>query len=1156
MASQAHQALDDQHEETAYSPAVLAAVVALSIVFVVSLLVLSWRSLVPKLLSLLAARLLGRRIRVQGANAWRLSVRGVSLELDKWTLEAEKVRLDGVEKGRLRLRARVVVVKNNRGLPSEPDTTKAVQDDGSDPHFVSKLTDIVAKLSARITLLTVEGLVVELGEGQNISVGSLVFSAPERDGHVRLELDGLESNREGLMTATVDSGLAVTIGEDFIQLAATSGDDGVISAAARLIDGPDGLFRLRSAFISREDLAMNHLEAYFEDYALPSFSVRVAAASVRKHVTSGWQAQNAAAAVKDENLAAEISVHLRSMEAKDKQITVKDFYVEHLVADADRQGVTRLVSVGSLETAVSGEVVSSEILGVDVMLEDAALIVHAVSLLETCKMAGERLPPWPRRRSGQNGLGLAKPRKLQAHFQCVNAVVKAGVTDEVRLELSAENCVADVTDEMRVNVVLSDLSLTTDGEEDLVLARRLEALKVNYAKDKGFRLVARDALDLHWHPWLHLAVNESLTSLRASLAAIGSGSSKSKRSSETGVSVILPEAELSLHCGHRIVIVRLSGGLVVARAATASAEWYVNAPAVNVMLEGDGDESIMTLTDLLISYRADGAGSGREPLVANAGLTRQANACVGVRMGSCKAWLPFQEDLHSILMVDCVGYYKWLKAMHLTKANKRSKKFLPPDISLQVAELALAMADDHFEIKLGENYNLMRDEYDEAIKRKAVLDRKVNELRSSHTSFISGAKLDKLYDALESKNREIYVKRAKLVRSKADRIFGGRPLATFQIRDLSLLALADDTMQGRETVDKFVRDVSPGDDLRELNTCIFRWIRLHSSRMEARLRDFPSPMMASSGLAINGRVLAAEQLSEAQERYTQPLALRPGLRRRSRSGGGRRRPTAPEPFISVQRSLQPIKLFCDVVMESESLSTTTGPPLDPVLAQATIAWSYLLGRKKRDGSTPLPWWDKVRYFVHGHIMGVLRNVKATVLTTMDPYCRKERVEASCKEFIFHSANCQVFELSECKDVSVKIRTTSRYENCELLHFPSLTLLATLSWLASDGGPTAGHTTVRLCDGRRPPEDSFASFRSAGVEVSAGITCPSGGRVEMFSSTQHWVERLRGLLTTGATSPPIRKGVIFGNEMAQKKMPILRHVKKISIDIVLQSMEAK
>ena len=44
----------------------------------------------------------------------------------------------------------------------------------------------------------------------------------------------------------------------------------------------------------------------------------------------------------------------------------------------------------------------------------------------------------------------------------------------------------------------------------------------------------------------------------------------------------------------------------------------------------------------------------------------------------------------------------------------------------------LEMCDDPFEVKLGDNYELLKDEYNEGKKRRMVLDQKVHALKQGY----------------------------------------------------------------------------------------------------------------------------------------------------------------------------------------------------------------------------------------------------------------------------------------------------------------------------------------------------------------------------------------------------------------------------------------
>ncbi len=244
-----------------------------------------------------------------------------------------------------------------------------------------------------------------------------------------------------------------------------------------------------------------------------------------------------------------------------------------------------------------------------------------------------------------------------------------------------------------------------------------------------------------------------------------------------------------------------------------------------------------------------------------------------------------------------------------------------------------------------------------------------------------------------------------------------------------------------------------------LVTNIFRWVRFQAETITAVLRDFELPLLEVRDLRVWGPALLAEEEPMDQERYLQTLPS-------SFSDGPWR----------VWRSLKSIKLYSNLNLSSQNFSACLGPCLDPVLGQVTIAMTYLLGRRPKDPSPPLPWWDKVRYFTHGRLSIHLRSCTFRFLTTMDPYNIGERVELCC-----HRYNITLDQLEEigvdCYDLDLFIRTTSQYEDCKPLHVPRLNLRISLFWQTAFRTTPGDHFSVRLSERKsNGKSDSYADFR--------------------------------------------------------------------------------
>ncbi len=329
-----------------------------------------------------------------------------------------------------------------------------------------------------------------------------------------------------------------------------------------------------------------------------------------------------------------------------------------------------------------------------------------------------------------------------------------------------------------------------------------------------------------------------------------------------------------------------------------------------------------------------------------------------------------------------------------------------------------------------------------------------------------------------------------------------------------------------------------------LSTHIYRWTRLQAESAVLALRDFDLPLLEVHDFRVWGPMLVAEEEATEQERYSQtmPTAFADG------------------PW-KVLRSLKSLKVYSDLSFSCLSLSACLGPCLDPVLGQVTIALSYLLGRRSRDPSLPLPWWDKLRFFLHGRASAHLQSCTFCFLTTMDPYNTGERVELFCHRFDVSLNQTEEIGL-DCTDLDLRIRTTSEYEDCTPLHVPRLRLRLVLIWQTLGGSDPRQHFAVRLTNQRSSHKrtDSYAEFRSTGFEMNVGVktfegpdvSAPEDGgdeyvAVEMLSSTVKWVEELLRSSVLSSTSPPIRKGRLFGCDEGWKKKTLFRHLSRVRVE---------
>lgn len=164
---------------------------------------------------------------------------------------------------------------------------------------------------------------------------------------------------------------------------------------------------------------------------------------------------------------------------------------------------------------------------------------------------------------------------------------------------------------------------------------------------------------------------------------------------------------------------------------------------------------------------------------------------------------PYQYNFSNTFDM-AISVQKWLKTLHRSKSQASATQCLPPDLVFKVSQFSFVFLDDIFEIKLRDNYELMKDESKESAKRLQLLDKKVADLRKQHGELLPARKIEELYSSLEKKHIEIYIQRSR-------RLYANTPmrksLLTWTVSDLELVALADQSLHGPERVREQLRDI-------------------------------------------------------------------------------------------------------------------------------------------------------------------------------------------------------------------------------------------------------------------------------------------------------------------------------------------------------------
>ncbi|XP_043282717.1 protein KIAA0100 isoform X2 [Venturia canescens] len=505
---------------------------------------------------------------------------------------------------------------------------------------------------------------------------------------------------------------------------------------------------------------------------------------------------------------------------------------------------------------------------------------------------------------------------------------------------------------------------------------------------------------------------------------------------------------------------------------------------------------------------------------------------------SAKACFPYEHQFTDAIQNELFSIRKWLKEIHSSGSPK--DKPVPSDLVIKIKEWVFEVSDDPFEVRLRDNYELLEDEYKESLKRQAMLDGKVQELRRAHL-ILAQDKVEELYASLSKKNAEIYVQRWRQMQRAGPvrtRLFA------WTMQDLEIIALADPTIHGTERAVKALVEMDsetpwPEDGL-EFNTLWVRGISVKCAEWKLQLRDFPQPLLLVEGLSIWGRLAGAEALAHSRARRT--VRIEVGY---------------PWDDIVVERGMTSLKYYHDLNWDIDKFRYAFGPCWEPVIAQCNLSFEKIL-HPSRDPSPPLPFWDKMRLALHGRLTLCVKQLTVLFHASLDPYNTTEEMEVTWSSL---ELDWTLGKIIIKGDLDVYVRTASKYDDCRLLHLPNVKLSIKLAWVCL--GDHRDHHSAIPCAPDRLPEyssnqehDSFRAFRSQNLNVSLSLeTKPietgspnitsSAPTAVLYGSTLRWFENLKFILS-GATRPT-RKGPLFKNVRPRKKQ-LSRHYRKVRLTL--------
>lgn len=316
----------------------------------------------------------------------------------------------------------------------------------------------------------------------------------------------------------------------------------------------------------------------------------------------------------------------------------------------------------------------------------------------------------------------------------------------------------------------------------------------------------KEEISVEWTPPDHMILYQHVTEAQACWWMLCGEGGQIKAAERRGyvsgpsrglcVRVELGCSRLTAHVGEQNYVLLHTDALLLSKHAGSM---HIRSPSMILNFDGN---NIVTLKDLDVETHEELTEMHlhRDTFPF---LTTSHNRVWVLMCPSLAFEFPYQYNFSNTFDM-AISVQKWLKTLHRSPSHSSVVQRLPPDLLIKIKQFSFVFLDDIFEIKLRDNYELMKDESKESAKRLQLLDKKVGDLRKQHGELLPARKIEELYTSLEKKHIEIYIQRSR-------RLYANTPmrksLLTWTVSDVELVALADQSLHGPERMREQLRDI-------------------------------------------------------------------------------------------------------------------------------------------------------------------------------------------------------------------------------------------------------------------------------------------------------------------------------------------------------------
>ncbi|XP_031736364.1 protein SABRE isoform X2 [Cucumis sativus] len=267
-----------------------------------------------------------------------------------------------------------------------------------------------------------------------------------------------------------------------------------------------------------------------------------------------------------------------------------------------------------------------------------------------------------------------------------------------------------------------------------------------------------------------------------------------------------------------------------------------------------------------------------------------------------------------------------------------------------------------------------------------------------------------------------------------------------------------------------------------------RNILLNAGSLAVLLRDYTFPLFSATSGKCEGCLVMAQQATSFQPQIQQDVFVgkwRKVQMLRSASG------TTPA-----------MKTYSNLPIHFKKAELSFGVGYEPVFADVSYAFTVALRRANLSVRKPgplilppkkeksLPWWDDMRYYIHGNITLCFSETRWNVLASTDPYEKLDKLQLLTGQMEIQQSDGRVFV--SAKDFKILTSSLESMANTRglklpqgisvpLLETPVFTLEVNMDWECDSGTPLNHYLHSLPIEGKAR-EIVFDPFRSTSLSL--------------------------------------------------------------------------